>query len=246
LAAGPDLDWVVGWKSGEPLEIQPQAHSAGARVIVIFGPPGSGKGTQAKLLADLLKIPHVSTGDMLRARGAAGAALGADAKSRMLAGGLVADETVDGLVEARLQEPDCAAGAILDGYPRTVEQVRSLDKMLQRFGLSDFVIHLKVDYTKVIVRIAGRRQCARCGTLYNLVANPPNEPGICDRDGQPLVIRDDDRESVVRERLETYEKQTRPVLEFLAASGRNICEVDGGDASPAEVLDRIRDCMGLR
>ena len=156
------------------------------------------------------------------------------------------DATVDRLVEARLQEPDCAAGAILDGYPRTVEQAQSLAAMLQRFGMSQLVIHLKVDYTKVIVRIAGRRQCTRCGTLYNLVANPPKEPGICDRDGEPLVIRDDDRESVVRERLETYEKQTRPVLEFLAASGRKICEVDGDGASPAEVLERIRDCMVLR
>lgn len=228
------------------MENELRASGGGAVVIVIFGPPGSGKGTQAKMLRDLLNIPHVSTGDMLRARTAVGPSLGAEVQSQMLAGGLVADDTVDRLVETRLQEPDCERGAILDGYPRTVEQARSLKAMLQMFGFSELVIHLKVDYTKVIVRIAGRRQCTLCGTLYNLVANPPKEPGICDRDGQPLVIRDDDRESVVRERLETYEKQTRPVLEFLAASGRKICEVDGGDASPAEVLERIRDCMVLR
>ncbi len=228
------------------MENELQAGRGGAPAIVIFGSPGSGKGTQAKLLRDLLKIPHISTGDMLRERAAGGSVLKADVESRMHAGLLVQDELVDRLVEARLQEPDCAAGAILDGYPRTVEQARSLDAMLQRFGMSQLVIHLKVDYTKVIVRIAGRRQCTRCGTLYNLVANPPKEPGICDLDGQPLVIRDDDRESVVRERLETYEKQTRPVLEFLAASGRKICEVDGDNASPAEVLERIRDCMVLR
>lgn len=228
------------------MENELQASSGGAPVIVIFGSPGSGKGTQAKLLRDLLKIPHISTGDMLRERASGGSGLKAEVESRMHAGLLVPDETVDRLVEARLQEPDCAAGAILDGYPRTVEQARSLDAMLRRFGMSQLVIHLKVDYTKVIVRIAGRRQCTRCGTLYNLVANPPKEPGICDLDGEPLVIRDDDRESVVRERLETYEKQTRPVLEFLAASGRKICEVDGGDASPAEVLERVRDCMVLR
>jgi adenylate kinase len=234
---------VGGLESGELLENELQAGSSGARVVVIFGPPGSGKGTQAKLLRDLLRIPHISTGDMLRASVSRGDWLGAEVSSRMQAGGLVPDETVDRLVDARFHEPDCAGGTILDGYPRTVEQARSLDALLLGLGLGQLVIHLKVDYTKVIVRIAGRRQCTRCGTLYNLVANPPKEPGICDRDGQPLVIRDDDRESVVRERLETYEKQTRPVLEFLAASGRKICEVDGSDASPAEVLKRIREFM---
>jgi len=211
----------------------------------MFGPPGSGKGTQAKLLGDLLKIPHISTGDMLRACVSRGDALGLEVTGRMRAGGLVPDETVDRLVVERLGQPDCAGGAILDGYPRTVEQVHSLDALLKMLGWGELVIHLKVDYTKVIVRIAGRRQCVRCGTLYNLVANPPKEPGICDRDGQPLVVRDDDQESVVRERLETYERQTRPVLEFLAASGRKICEVDGNDASPAEVLNRIREQMVL-
>jgi adenylate kinase len=229
----------------ELLQIESQHREGRARVIVIFGPPGSGKGTQAKLLRDLLKIPHISTGDMLREGTSRGDSLGAEVRSRMRVGALVPDETVDRLVDARLREPDCAAGAILDGYPRTVEQARSLDALLLRLKLDELVIHLKVDYTKVIVRIAGRRQCTRCGTLYNLVANPPKEPGICDRDGQPLVVRDDDRESVVRERLETYEKQTRPVLEFLAASGRKIREVDGSDASPAEVLERIREYMVL-
>jgi adenylate kinase len=233
-------------ESGELLENELQERINGARVLVIFGPPGSGKGTQAKLLRDLLKIPHISTGDMLRERTSHGDSLGVDAESWMRSGRLVPDATVDRLVEARLGKPDCALGAILDGYPRTVEQARSLEAVLTRFGMSQLVIHLKVDYNKVIVRIAGRRQCARCGLLYNLVANPPKEAGICDRDGEPLVVRDDDRESVVRERLETYERQTRPVLEFLAASGWNVCEVEGNDASPAEVLERIRGCMVLR
>ena len=231
---------------GELLDNELQESKNGARVLIIFGPPGSGKGTQAKLLRDLLKIPHVSTGDMLREHTSHGDDLGVNAESWMRSGRLVPDATVDRLVEERLAKADCATGAILDGYPRTVEQARSLEAMLRRLGMSQLVIHLKVDYTKVIVRIAGRRQCPRCGLLYNLVANPPKEPGICDRDGEPLVIRDDDRESVVRERLETYERQTRPVLEFLAASGWNVCEVEGSDASPAEVLDRIRDCMVLR
>jgi adenylate kinase len=234
-------------ESGEPLEDELLERSKGAaRVLVIFGPPGSGKGTQAKLLRDLLKIPHISTGDMLRERTAHGDSLGVDAATWMKSGQLVPDSTVDRLVEDRLKEPDCRGGAILDGYPRTVEQARSLASVLRQLGMGELVIHLKVDYTKVIVRIAGRRQCASCGLLYNLVANPPKVAGICDRDGQPLVIRDDDRESVVRERLETYERQTRPVLEFLAASGVNVCEVEGGDASPAEILERIRGCMDLQ
>jgi adenylate kinase len=183
---------------------------------------------------------------MLREHTSHGDGLGVDAESWMRSGRLVPDATVDGLVEERLDKPDCAIGAILDGYPRTVEQARSLETLLRRLGMGQLVIHLKVDYTKVIARIAGRRQCARCGLLYNLAANPPQEPGICDRDGQPLVIRDDDRESVVRERLETYERQTRPVLEFLSASGWNVCEVEGSEASPAEILQRIRECMVLR
>lgn len=219
--------------------------SKAARILVIFGPPGSGKGTQAKLLRDLLQIPHISTGDMLRECASRGDELGVEVQQRMRSGGLVPDETVDRLVDGRLRQADCAAGVILDGYPRTVAQAECLAALLETLRMSQLVIHLKVDYTKVIVRIAGRRQCTRCGTLYNLVANPPKEPGICDRDGQSLVIRDDDRENVVRERLETYEKQTRPVLDFLAASGSRICEVNGSDASPAEVLARIRDFMVL-
>ncbi len=231
---------------GELLDNEHQETKNGARVLVIFGPPGSGKGTQAKLLRDLLKVPHVSTGDMLREHTSHGDGLGVDAASWMKSGRLVPDATVDRLVEERLQKPDCAQGAILDGYPRTVEQARSLQSVLRRFEMSQLVIHLKVDYTKVIVRIAGRRQCPRCGLLYNLVANPPKQPGICDRDGETLVIRDDDRESVVRERLETYERQTRPVLEFMGASGWSVCEIVGDDAPPAEVLERIRSCMVLR
>jgi adenylate kinase len=231
---------------GELLDNELQEKTVGARVLVIFGPPGSGKGTQAKLLRDLLKIPHISTGDMLREHTSQGDGLGVDAGNWMRSGRLVPDATVDRIVEERLMRPDCTLGAIFDGYPRTIQQGRSLHAMLGRLGMSKLVIHLKVDYTKVIVRIAGRRQCARCGLLYNLVANPPKEPGICDRDGALLVIREDDRESVVRERLETYERETRPVLEFLAESGGKVCEVEGSDASPAEVLQRIRGCMVLR
>jgi adenylate kinase len=212
-------------------------------VVILFGPPGSGKGTQAKLLREFLKIPHVSTGDMLRQAVRSGSALGLEVRALMEAGSLVPDATVSRLVEDRLAEADCQAGAILDGYPRTLAQASDLEGLLGRLGCLHLVIHLKVDYTKIIVRIAGRRQCVRCGALYNLAANPPKAPGICDRDGEPLAIREDDRESVVRERLETYGRLTRPVLDFFAQSGGPYCEVDGGDAAPEQVFERIRACL---
>lgn len=213
------------------------------RVLILFGPPGSGKGTQAKKLRDALKIPHISTGDMLRERIASGDPLGLEVRSLMESGNLVPDATVAKLVEDRLLAGDCGPGAILDGYPRTVPQAEHLEAFLKRLGCLHLVIHLKVDYTKVIARIAGRRQCVRCGALYNLAANPPKSPGVCDLDGAPLMTREDDRESVVRERLETYERLTRPVLEFFARSQAAFCEVDGSDAGPEQVFERIRACL---
>ena len=214
-----------------------------ARVLVLFGAPGSGKGTQAKLLAGLLGVPHVSTGDMLRERVAAGAESGSEVRALMSAGALVSDAMVSRMVEERLKAADCRAGAILDGYPRTLAQAQDLERLLGRLGCLHLAIHLKVDYTKIIARIAGRRQCVRCGTLYNLAANPPKAPGICDHDGEPLTIREDDRESVVRERLEGYERLTRPAIEFFAQPGKPFCEVDGSDAGPEQVFARIRACL---
>jgi len=212
--------------------------------LILFGPPGSGKGTQAKLLKESLAIPHISTGDMLRERIASDDPLGLQLKELMHAGRLVPDEVVNRLAEERISQPDCCGGFILDGYPRTIQQAEVLDRRLQERGLQTVVIHLKVDYTKVIARIAGRRQCPVCGTLYSLTSNPPRKPEICDLDGAVLVIRDDDKESVIRERLEGYERQTRPVLEFFAASGASVHEVDGYEGSPQEILHRIRGVMG--
>jgi len=227
------------------IRLHEQLQTAGSqpRAIVLFGPPGSGKGTQAKMLRDLLGIPHISTGDMLRERIASNDALGAELRGLMKSGNLVPDETVNRLVEERLLRPDCKNGVILDGYPRTLAQASILESMLDRFGLTQLVIYLKLDYTKVIRRIAGRRQCPRCGALYNLAVTPPKTSGICDRDGETLVIREDDREDVVRERLDTYERQTRPVLDYFAASGRRFCEVDSAEASAEQVLAKIRGCM---
>jgi adenylate kinase len=214
--------------------------------VILFGPPGSGKGTQARLLKAATGFPHISTGDMLRERIASGDELGLRVKDLMQAGRLVPDEAVNQLVADRIAQPDCLRGFILDGYPRTLPQAAVLDTLLAERGYRHLVIHLKVDYTKVIARIAGRRVCPVCGTLYSLTSNPPRQPEVCDLDGARLVIRDDDRESVIRERLEAYERQTRPLLDYYRERRSELLEVDGSTGSPEEIFDRIRSLLKLQ
>lgn len=214
--------------------------------IILFGPPGSGKGTQARLLKAAMSIPHISTGDMLRERIASGDELGIQVKDLMQAGRLVPDEAVNRLVADRIAQPDCRRGFILDGYPRTLVQAAALDGLLGERGYRHLVIHLKVDYTKVIARIAGRRVCPVCGTLYSLTSNPPRQPEVCDLDGARLVIRDDDRESVIRERLEAYERQTSPLLDYYRNRRSELHEVDGSGGSPEEIFERIRSLLKLQ
>ena len=210
------------------------------RAIVLFGSPGSGKGTQAKLLSACLKIPHISTGDMLRERAQHGGnSLGTAVVATMHAGALVADDVVDRMVEERLAQPDCATGFILDGHPRTREQAMFLIGWMDKRSVHEVVIHLVVDYNIIISRLTGRRQCPRCGTLYNIGSHPPQVPGVCDLDGEKLVIRDDDREEVIRERLETYEKQTQPLIEFFRDKGRRLVEVNAGVDTPESVSQKI-------
>lgn len=214
--------------------------------LILFGPPGSGKGTQAKMLKETLGVPHISTGDMLRARIASGDSLGQQVRDMMHAGRLVPDEVVNRLVEERIAEPDCAKGFILDGYPRTIPQAEVLEGWLLSQGYQQVVVHLKVDYTIIIARITGRRQCPRCGALYSLTSNPPRVADLCDLDDTKLVVRDDDQEPVVRERLEAYERQTRPLLEYFAATGRPFFEVDGSFESPQAILARIGGLLAVR
>src|SRR5579859_5478068 len=179
--------------------------------LILFGPPGSGKGTQAGLLEKCLQTPRISTGDMLREHIQAGDELGRNVRDVMGDGRLVADELVNHLVDARIQREDAANGFILDGYPRTLQQAGILDRMLSRRGVSPVVVHLKVDYNDIVTRLAGgRRQCPKCGTLYNLSTNPPKVDLICDLDGTELVARPDDSDGAIRRRLEDYESQTRP------------------------------------
>lgn len=209
------------------------------KALILFGAPGSGKGTQAALLKERLAVPHISTGDMLRARIAAGDSLGVRVQSLMASGLLVPDEAVNQLVADRTSEPDCQGGFILDGYPRTLAQAVLLMGLLTTRAVTPVVIHLKVDYTRIIARIVSRWQCSRCGTLYNLASQPPKVAGCCDRDGTPLFQRDDDREDVVRARLEGYDRQTKPLIEYFAALEGRFHTLEATEGSPAEILERI-------
>src|SRR5579864_812216 len=207
--------------------------------LILFGSPGSGKGTQAKLLKQSLGIAHISTGDMLRERVASGDAVGRSVASLMQAGELVPDETVNRLVEERIEQPDCANGFILDGYPRTVQQAELLAELLVLRPIRTIVVHLVVDYNIIIARISGRRQCPACGTVYGINSSAPNTVGVCDKDGAKLAVREDDREEVVRERLRAYEQQTSPVLAFFKKSGIPCWDVPAAGIPPQAIATGI-------
>jgi adenylate kinase len=216
------------------------------KFIVLFGSPGSGKGTQAKLLTDCLRVPHISTGEMLREGIRLGIGVDAEVAAKMHSGALAPDEVVDRMVEERLGRPDASEGFVLDGYPRTLEQARRLAAWFDRRAVDGVVIHLAVDYNVIIARLTGRRECPRCGTLYNVALRPPKVDELCDLDGEKLVRREDDREEVIRERLDSYERQTRPVLDYLRTSGAQVIEVDASQDPPETVFRKIEQAMENR
>jgi adenylate kinase len=184
-------------------------------IILLFGPPGCGKGTQGRLIIEWLgnTIPSISTGDMLRAEIAAATPLGREVQSIMAAGGLVHDDLINAALCSRIQQPDCVRGFMLDGYPRTVEQAEYLDNLLASRSLPPpIVIHLDVPADVLVGRMVSRRQCSQCGQMFNILSKRPKVVGRCDDDGAPLIMRQDDREHVIRERLRTYEELTRPVV----------------------------------
>ncbi|RLA86133.1 MAG: adenylate kinase [Deltaproteobacteria bacterium] len=188
--------------------------------LVLLGPPGSGKGTQAKRLSERLGIPHISTGDILREAVREGTALGKEAKRFMDEGKLVPDEVVIGIVKERLRGEDCEKGAIFDGFPRTVAQAEALDRIMEELGRRvDRVIDIEVSEEEVLRRLTGRRTCKNCGAMYHVVFNPPKEPGVCDRCGGELYQRDDDREETIRERLRVYREQTEPLIDYYRSKG---------------------------
>jgi adenylate kinase len=183
------------------------------RAVIFLGPPGAGKGTQAKELARHYRVPHLSTGDMFREHVGLGSALGAQVKPIMARGDLVPDSLVLKMVRERIERTDCAHGFVFDGFPRTVEQAEQLNKLLKQHGFRPaLVIHLALDPKLVLRRITGRRTCKVGGEIYNIFERPPKVAGRCDKDGGELVQRPDDREEIVAPRLEAYEKQTAPLV----------------------------------
>lgn len=190
------------------------------RAVIFLGPPGAGKGTQAKKLAAKYAVPHLSTGDMLRENVSTGTPLGAKAKPIMERGELVSDSLVLKIVRERIERPDCSHGFVFDGFPRTVAQAQYLGELLKQHGYRrPFVIHLVIDTALILRRITGRRLCKTGGEIYNLFERPPRVEGRCDNDGGELLQRPDDREEIVAPRLRAYEKQTSPLVAYYRRLG---------------------------
>lgn len=189
--------------------------------IVLLGAPGSGKGTQAKLLVEKYKIPQVSTGDLLRSAVAAGSDLGRKAKAAIDGGQLVSDDIVLGIIQERLSKPDAKAGFVLDGFPRNIPQAQALDSTLARLG-QPLQLALLVDIDREVLakRLTGRRTCTECGAIYNVHFSPPKSPGKCDKCGGTLIQRSDDNEETVRKRLAVYDQQTAPLVSYYKAQGK--------------------------
>ncbi|MBS1857343.1 MAG: adenylate kinase [Acidobacteria bacterium] len=195
-------------------------------ILLLFGPPGCGKGTQAAFLAERFSIPAISTGEMFRAECKAGTDLGRIACQLISKGALVSDEIVDQMVARRISQADCREGFLLDGYPRTVPQAAAFATLVRSRGLPEpAVIHLDIPDELVVMRLTARRQCPLCKRIYNLLSRPPATAGICDDDGTPLITRDDDGEDVIRDRIRAYHQQTGPVLRWYNSA--RLHHVDG-------------------
>jgi adenylate kinase len=189
--------------------------------LVLVGPPGAGKGTQAEFIASTLSVPKISTGDIFRANVSQGTPLGLEAKRFMDAGGLVPDEVTINMVRDRLAENDAADGFLLDGFPRTVPQAVALDKLLADVGTAlDLVLELIVEADEVIRRLSGRRNCHGCNKVWHMEFDPPIRPPHCDRCGDELYQRDDDKPETITERLRVYERDTSPLIDYYGAQGK--------------------------
>ncbi len=210
--------------------------------LVLVGSPGSGKGTQGDSLRQILHVPHISSGDLLREAVAAGTDLGDEAKKFMDAGQLVPDELVLGMIRERIEHDDCAQGFLLDGFPRNPDQAEKLDEMLGRLGVKlDHVVALDVPEDEIVGRLSGRRLCTQCGRLFHVKFSPPADPTSCDDCGGEIVIREDDREETVRERMRVYTEQTEPLLDYYAERGL-LHRIDG-TGSPESVGERVLESV---
>lgn len=212
--------------------------------LIVLGPPGAGKGTQAKILRERLGVPQISTGDMLRAAVKAGSPLGREAQGYMERGDLVPDAVIVGLARERLQQPDCARGYILDGFPRTREQAEALQKILQELGVRlDHAVSLEVPGEELVTRIAGRRTCRNCGAMYHVRFSPSRANGRCNACGGETYQREDDREETVRRRLEVYESQTAPLIHFY--EGQGLLRRIAGTGAIGEITARMLQGLGI-
>ena len=212
--------------------------------IIMLGAPGAGKGTQAKKIADLCNISHISTGDIFRANIKQGTELGKKAKTYMDAGDLVPDELVCDLVVDRIQQDDCTKGFILDGFPRTIPQAEALTNALNAIEQKmEYALNIDVPDENIIHRMAGRRACVGCGATYHVEFNPTKKEGICDVCGEELILRDDDKPETVKNRLNVYHEQTKPLIEYY--NKENITHTIDGTQTMDEVFNDIRKILGV-
>ena len=210
--------------------------------LILFGPPGAGKGTQAQFIVETFGIPQISTGDMLRSAVKDQTPLGIEAKAIMDSGGLVSDEIVLGLVRERLSSDDCRSGFILDGFPRTLPQAEALLSLLSAMGkVIDHVISLDVASSDIVLRLSGRRACIACGKGYHVQNDPPMVAGVCDACGAELIQRADDSEETVKNRLDVYEQQTAPLKVFFESRGL-LRQIDGSKPIKS-IQSQIRSCL---
>ncbi len=211
-------------------------------ILILLGAPGVGKGTQGALISKEYNIPQISTGDILRNEVKNKTELGKKAKVYMDKGELVPDDVIIGMMENRIKQDDCKNGFILDGFPRTVAQAEAFDEMLKKNGLElDKVLLIDVPEEEIIERLTGRRVCPSCGAVYHIKNNPPKKEGICDQCGSELVQRDDDKEEVVRNRLEVYKKNTMPLINYYTKTSK-LVKIDGtGEIN--EIFERIKKVL---